>query len=112
MSGIVHDQCSLLHLLLDESRDVRIAVACRRADTVVSIPHDSFHQEVRVAVLHQSCHGVCIGHVDIVVAVVTHHTEQVLPRASLLVVDIVVDLVNYDSCIIVIACCDASYGDV
>ena len=72
MSRIVHDEGTLLHLLLDESCDVRVAVACRRADTCVGIPHDALHHEVRVSVLHQSCYGVSVGHVYVVVAVVTH----------------------------------------
>ena len=79
MSGVVHDQCSLLHLLFDKARNIRIAVACRRTDAVVGIPHDTLYGKVRIAVFYQSRYGVGIGHVSIVVAVIAHDAEHVLP---------------------------------
>ena len=48
----------------------------------------------------------------VLVAVVTHHEDGVLPDACLLIINIVVYLVHDNLCIAIRTCRDASYGDV
>ena len=112
VSGVVHDQCPLLHLLFDETRYVRIAVARRRADTVVSIPHNALHHHIGVAVFYQSAYRVGVSHVDVIVAVVAHHAERVLPGASLFVAGVADYFVNDNGRIVGVAGRYASYGSV
>ena len=112
VSRVVHDKCALLHLLTNQSSDVRIAVARSRTDTRIGIPHDAFYQDVRVQRLYQLGHAVGILHVAVLVAVVTHKTKSVLPDASFLVIDIAVDFVNNNLSIGRCSCRDASDGNV
>ena len=85
MTRIVHHESALLHLLLNETRDVRIAVTRRGTDAVVGIPHHSFHDEVGIVFLYHLSHSVGIVHMGILVAVVAHKAQQVLPGTGLLV---------------------------
>ena len=112
MTGIVHHQRPLLHILLNQACHVGIAVACRRTDPGIGIPHDAFHLIGRIESFHHLCHTVGIGHVGILVAVIAHETQQVLPRPGMFVIDITHNLVHHGSGFFVGTCRDASYGHV
>ena len=100
VSGIVHNQCTLLHLLFDEPRHVGIAVSRRRTDTGVSIPHHTLYLISRIEPFHLPCHAIGILHVGILIAIVTHKAKQVLPGTGILVVDIALYLVYSNASIV------------
>ena len=84
MTTIVHNQCSTLHLLFDETRHIWVTIARRRRSTGISIPVDFFQLIARIVGFHKSGHLVSCRHVSIAVAVVTHHADSVLPSVRLL----------------------------
>ena len=99
VSSIVHDQGTRILLLLDDSRHFRISITRRRCLAGISIPHHFFHQIVRIEFSHIISHIVGINHVEIVVAIITHEHQGILPSSSILVLHVVDGLVNQDLCL-------------
>ena len=95
VTRVVHDQGSLLHLLPDEPRHIRIAVARRGRLAGIGIPHHTLHLVGGVLLLHQTCCSIGIIHVGILVTVVAHKTEHVLPSSGIGVEHIVLYLVYH-----------------
>ena len=62
--------------------------------------------------LHLLRYGVGILHVAVLVAVIAHQADGVLPDACFLIISIAVYLVNHDGGVSSRACRDASYSDV
>ena len=85
MTGIVHYQCSLLHLLSDKPRHIGITVACRGGLAGIGIPHDALHLIGRIERLYQLSHTVGIVHVGILVTIVAHKADQTLPCSGMMV---------------------------
>ena len=96
VSAVVHHQCPTLHLLLDEPCHVWIAVARRRGSARIGIPVDLLQLVALMVRLHQGGHLVGCLHVCIVVAVVAHEAEHVLPGSRMLVLCIADGLVSQD----------------
>ena len=94
MTRVVHHQCTLLHLLLDESRHIRIRISCRRSHSRIGIPHDTLHHQVRIQLLNGFSYGVCIVHMRILITVVAHEADDILPDTSLFILDITFYLVD------------------
>ena len=96
MSAVVHHQRPTLHLLLNQSCHVRITVARRRGRARIGIPVDLLQLVALMVRLHHSGHLVGSLHVRIVIAVVAHEAEHVLPGSRMLVVSIADGLVSQD----------------
>ena len=61
---------------------------------------------------HQLCNSVSVFHVAVLVAVIAHHADGVLPDSRLLVIDVVVDFVDNNLRIFSCTCRNASYGKI
>ena len=94
VTAIVHDEGSLLHLLLHESRHVRIAVARRGGGTLVGVPVYLLDVEGGIHLLGHADGSIGLTHVHVAVAVVAHEAERVLPVAGIAVLHIVVYLID------------------
>ena len=79
VSGIIHDERSLLLLLLYQSRHLRIRVARGCAHTLIGIPHNLLYSEAGMPLSHHLSRFVLVFHVEVVVAVVAHEHQCVLP---------------------------------
>ena len=95
VSRIVHNQGSICLLLQDDFGSIRIAVAHRWRLTLISIPHHLFHLEIRILAGDILCHLVFVLHVQVVVTIITHIHDGVLPRASIFVLHIVDCLIDH-----------------
>ena len=93
VSGIIHHQCTIGHLLLDEPCHIGVGITRRRGDTVISVPVDLLYVIARIGILHKFGHTVSRSHMRIVVAVVAHHTNSILPGTRIFVVSITDGLV-------------------
>ena len=94
MPCIVHNERTLCLLLLYDRAYFGICKACRGADAGISVPHHLLYQIVWI-----SCHNgfgsiIYVAHVEIVVSIVAHKHNNVLPIASILVACIVDGLVH------------------
>ena len=85
MTTVVHHQGPVAQLLSDLSRHIRIGIARRRRGTLVGIPVDLLHLIASMVVGHHRCHLVGGSHMYVIVSVVAHHTDDVLPCAALCV---------------------------
>ena len=94
MSAIVHHQRTSSHLLLDQTCHIRIGITGRRRYPLIGIPIDLLNLVSRMIGLYQCSHLVGCCHVGILVTVVTHHTDGVLPGSGILVGNIVEQLVS------------------
>ena len=94
VSGIVHHQGAISHLLFDQSRHIRETVTRRRGGTLVGIPVDLLHIITGIGILHEGSHTIGSRHVRVVVAVVTHHTDGILPRTRQFIIGIADGLVH------------------
>ena len=112
VSGIVHDQCPLLHLLADKARHVGIAVARRGRFTRIGIPHHALYLKGRIQLFYQGGGVVGICHVGILVSVVAHEAHHVLPYAGIGIVDIAYYLVYHHGSLVGRTGRDTSYGYV
>ena len=112
VSSIIHHQRSLLHLLFDESRHVRITVSRRRTDSGVGIPHNTLYLISRIELFYHSCDAVSILHMSIVITIVTHKAKQVLPSAGIIVIDVAFYLVHHASGIVSRSRRDTSYSHI
>ncbi len=97
---VIHKQGTVGHLLFDLTGSLRIGIACSGRDTLVGIPVDLLHLIARIVILNEGGHTVGGGHMGVVIAVVTHHTDDILPRASKLVGGITERLVDEHFCLI------------
>ena len=96
VSAVVHHQCATLHLLFDESSHVGIAVARRRGGARIGIPVDLLQLVARIVRLHEGGHLVGRLHVGVVISVVAHEADGVLPGSRVLVACIADGLVGQD----------------
>ena len=95
MTGIVHDECSLLLILLHEFLHLGIAVARRRGLAREGIPHH-FPDQIAGMVLGSFVGCIVhVAHVHIIITVVAHEHEGVLPGAGITVLGIADDLVHH-----------------
>ena len=85
MSGIIHNQRSGGLILLNGSCYVRIGVACRRRFALESIPHNLLYHITGIPGSHIFGRIVKVCHVQVVVSVVSHKHQCVLPSACLVV---------------------------
>ena len=98
MSSIVHDQCSISLILLNEGRNFWICIACGRILPGIGIPHHLAHEVSRMAGSRFLGRLVYVSHVNIPIAVVAHEHKRVLPRAYIFVLRIANGLINKDLC--------------
>ena len=109
---VIHEQGTVGHLLLDLTGSLWIGIACSGRDTLVGIPIDLLHLIARIVFLNEGSHTVGGGHMGVVIAVVTHHTDDILPRASKLVGGITERLVDEHFCLIEGSGGITSYGHI
>ena len=83
MAGIVHHECSILHLLAQEGGNLGIGVALDGAHTLVGIPIDLVQLHRGVGHTHLLSHLVGTAHVTVVVAVIAQHIDEILPRTGI-----------------------------
>ena len=94
VSGIVHHQRTIGHLLLDEPCHVGVGITRRRSDTVIGVPVDLLYVIARIGILHKFGHTVGRSHMRIVVAIVAHHANSILPGTRKFVVSITDGLIH------------------
>ena len=95
VTAIVHDQCTLRLLLLDKIRHLGIGITRRRSHLGVGIPHHFLDAVSGMQRLHR-LHGFFgITHVDVVVAVIAHEHQGVLPVAGIGILHITDGLVDH-----------------
>ena len=96
VSGIIHNQGTSVLLLLDDSSHLRIGITRRRGLSGISVPHHLLYQIVRIKRSHIISHFIRILHVEVVVTVVTHEHQGVLPGTCIFVLHIVDGLINHN----------------
>ena len=79
MPCIVHDQGSVGLLLLDDLACLRISISYGGGLTLISVPHHLLDLKVRIETSNVGCHLVLVPHVKVVVAIVSHEHQGVLP---------------------------------
>ena len=62
--------------------------------------------------MHRRCHCVGICHVQVIIAIIAHEAQRVLPSASMGVGTIVINLVDHNLCLIGSTSRQASYGSI
>ena len=110
VAAIVHYQGTGLLLLLQQTRNVGISVARRRAYTRISVPHYTLNLYRRVYTFHRFSHFLGITHVAVAVAVVAHEDAQILPTAGILVLGVTYSLVDHNLSFSLRAHGETSYG--
>ena len=96
MAGIVHHQGAVFNLFLQEALHLGIGIALGGADAGIGIPHDLAHLHLRIGGLHLVANVVGILHVLVLIAVVAHHANHVLPCAGMAVLHVGDALVHHD----------------
>ena len=96
MTGIVHDERTLLLLLLDDIGYVGIAVTRRGHLLSIGIPHHFLHLVAGVGGHHLLGCNITVAHVEVAVAVVAHKHHHVLPGAGIVVIHIADGLVHHN----------------
>ena len=99
MTRIVHHQRTVGHLLFDQSCHIGEAVARRRSGTLIGIPIDLLDVITGIGILHERCHPIGCRHMRVVVTVIAHHTDRILPGTRKLIVGIADGLVNQYRCL-------------
>lgn len=91
-----------------------VGVGCsrRRCLALVCVPHYALHLECRVDVFYGLGYFVGVFHVYVLVAVVAHEHQEVLPAAGVVVAGVVYGLVNHDFGLGLRAHREAAYGHV
>ena len=112
MSAVVHHQRSSRHLLFDQTGDIRIGIARRGRHALIGIPIDLLDLIRGIVRLNEGSHLVGCCHVGILVSVITHHADGVLPGAGILVVGIVKQFVCQHRCLFLRSGGQASYGHI
>ena len=97
---VIHKQGTIGHLLFDLTGSLRIGVARGRRDALVGIPIDLLHLIAGIVFLNEGGHTVGGGHMGVVIAVITHHTDDVLPRTCKFVGGITECLIDKHFCLI------------
>ena len=97
MSAVVHHQRTRCHLLFNQSCHIRIAIACRRRASRIGIPVDLLQQVTGIVLLDECCHFIGSNHMGILVTIITHHTNGVLPGTGILIVGIADSLIRQKS---------------
>ena len=95
MSVVVHHQRPVGHVLLYQPHHIGITVARRSDLAVVGIPHYLPHIILRMVCHHHVGHPVGRDHVHIVVSVVAHEHNSVLPRPCIGIAHILLELVEH-----------------
>ena len=95
VSTIIHDECALRLLLLDKVCHLWISVACRRCHLGISIPHHFLDTVSRMQRMNRLYSLLSIAHVDIVVTVVAHKHDGILPVAGIGILYITDGLVDH-----------------
>ena len=67
---------------------------------------------IREILLGVGQHVLGILHVNVGLVIIAHHTDGILPNGSLLIIDVAVDFVDNNRCIVCRSCCDTSNGNV
>ena len=112
MARIIHHQSAISHLLLDQTRNIRIGIArCRRL-TLVCIPVYLIDPIARMFSLHKCCNLVSRSHVSIVITIVTHHANDILPCTCMRVGSIVQGLIHQYSCFLLSTYRKAAYSHI
>ena len=112
VSAVVHDQCAVLHLLLDELCHFGVAEARRRRLSLVGIPVNLLDAQLGVLFGYLCGDGVGVAHVAVAVTVVAHHADCVLPRSGVVVSYIADNLVHHHLGLFRSPCRQSSHGDV
>ena len=79
MPHVVHNQSSRLLLSPDGFACVGIGVARSRALTPIGIPHYLLDHIAWIQLLYIIAYQIGIVHVDVVIAVISHHHDSILP---------------------------------
>ena len=85
VTSIIHDKCTLCLLLLDNSTYLRVGVTSCRRYTGVSIPHHLLYLIVRIGRHNGFCGLIDIVHVEIIISIITHEHDNILPTAAILI---------------------------
>ena len=93
MTTVVHHQRTVGHLLFDLTGGLGIGITRGRGGALEGIPVDFLQQIAGIVILHQGGNTVGSGHVGVAVAIVTHHTDDILPGTCIRVGGIVQRLV-------------------
>ena len=112
VTGIVEDERAFGLLLLDGSRGSGIAVAGRRGQARIGIPHHLLNLVAGMERGDILSGGIDVAHVEVVVAVVAHKHQRVGPGAGVEVVGVVDDLVDHHLGLSVGGDGEAAHGDI
>ena len=100
MARVVHHQRTVSHLLLNQSRHVRIAIARRGRDACKSIPIDFPDSVARIGILDQCGHFISGLHVGVIVTVIAHDTDAILPITCIDILGVIKCFIDQGSGII------------
>ena len=95
VSAIVDHKCPLIEEFEQALTHSRVTIARRGDLHRESIPIDSLHHVIWVFAFEHLGHKLGIGHVAILVAIVTQHKDRILPGASISISDIRLHLIYH-----------------
>ena len=96
MTGIIHNQRTIGLVLLDFLGSFWVSVSRWRWLAFVSIPHHLFNNIARMCGWGFFRRFVYIVHVDVLIAVVAHENQHVLPRTSIGILNVTDGFVYHD----------------
>ena len=99
MTRIVHDQRPLILLCLDDLLTLWVSVTSGSLLALVGIPHYLLYIKSWELHLQIISNVIGIGHVEVVIAIIAHEHQHVLPSTHILVLCIVDGFVNDVLCI-------------
>ena len=112
MPGIVHDERTVLLLAFDDGGHLGVGVSRGRGLLGIGVPHHLLQNELRVQCLDIVGIVVLVVHVQVVVTVVAHEHQFVLPGSRVAVLGIGDGLVDHDLSLVDACHGESSHGDV
>ena len=112
VSHVVHDEGTVLLLLHDGVLGIGIGEARTRGDALVGIPEYALDVQARRIHLCLVRNGVRGAHVRVVVAIVAHKHDDILPRSGVFVFHVGNGLVDHDFGFRLVAHRETADGDV
>ena len=112
MSTVVHYQRSVCHILCYEVSRLWESISSGRFLQFVCIPHNLLNIESRLRSCNHFRYIVGINHVSVIVTVVTHHHNGVLPYPGVWILAVFNYLIHHQLCLDIISHWQSPYSHI